>query len=929
MINIMKRVGQIILFLFFLYVPLKAQTDTALRMYKEAKSHKSGVRDYLRQDFSAVDSTSMHDLAVLLYRDKDFASAGVCWEIALPKVKKHGKAYEQILNALSSAYMELGDYDKIQWLLLLIEEHNQQELLKECNDYKCKLERAQYYILQGDESKAKAYMAESLDLCITEEQRIEVEEAYAKVLFDVQDFEGCAQYYLSAARRRKVSGSGIEQMGTDLYWAAQNYMLANRFDLAEECAREGVRCFEGARTEKDKKLYLKHLAALGDAMYCQQKNSDALTVYQKELEGYSSMMPGSEAYADALEDVAKVEVRLQRYEDAKGHYQEALDVYKSLAVDDKYSNTYSMLLVCLRKAGDTVGADMMENEADRHRNAVYKRVLDSELESIELTRKYLSSSVYVNSLNTIAGSYFGLDQYEKAAEYFALYSENLRGMLRERFLLMTSNDRQRVWQEQKRHIDDFCYNLSVLPEHATPLMQLFVPTFYDFELLSKGIMLNSSIEFEKVLNMKQDAGLMDIYRQIRSNYEEIDRLQTNADDNNLQKVLALKQSNIPLERKLMQDCSEIADYTDYLSYSWKDVQKNLGEKDVAIEFASVQMTPLDQHIYILALILHSTGEPVMKVICTKAMLKELANKPDLYENPEYYKYFWGFMQEHIDGMDRVFFAPGNLLSNIAVEYLKDGEKTFFESREVYRLSSTKELCRKHNVFSHRRLCVFGDIDYSSVATSEMKGGLSFGRLKHSRMEIDQIINSMAGQYEVDMYDGSKATELNFMGLSELSPSIVHISSHGKYFGDTGTSEDAAMEKSILALTGANIPGQPKGNDGLVTASDVAGMNLRQCDLAVLSACETGLGGLGADGVFGLQRGFKNAGVHTLLMSLKPVYDESTALLMIEFYRGLAAGLSKREALVNAQKVLRSDNRFGKGEFWAPFILLDALDTDIK
>ena len=46
------------------------------------------------------------------------------------------------------------------------------------------------------------------------------------------------------------------------------------------------------------------------------------------------------------------------------------------------------------------------------------------------------------------------------------------------------------------------------------------------------------------------------------------------------------------------------------------------------------------------------------------------------------------------------------------------------------------------------------------------------------------------------------------------------------------------------------------------------MNLRECDMVVLSACETGSGKFGSDGVFGLQRGLKNAGVHTLLSSLK-------------------------------------------------------------
>ena len=102
------------------------------------------------------------------------------------------------------------------------------------------------------------------------------------------------------------------------------------------------------------------------------------------------------------------------------------------------------------------------------------------------------------------------------------------------------------------------------------------------------------------------------------------------------------------------------------------------------------------------------------------------------------------------------------------------------------------------------------------------------------------------------------------------------------------------------------------------------MNLRQCDMAVLSACQTGLGAEGADGIFGLQRGFKNAGVHTLLMSLDFANDESTTKLMVAFYEGIANGLSKRAALLNAQKETREAG-YSEGKYWAPFILLDALE----
>ena len=136
-----------------------------------------------------------------------------------------------------------------------------------------------------------------------------------------------------------------------------------------------------------------------------------------------------------------------------------------------------------------------------------------------------------------------------------------------------------------------------------------------------------------------------------------------------------------------------------------------------------------------------------------------------------------------------------------------------------------------------------------------------------------------------------------------------------------------MKKTVAALMAAfacaaAFAGANNDDGGLVTAEDIATMNLRQCTLAVLSACETGLGKLGGDGVFGLQRGFKNAGVHTLLMSLKNVSDSSTAELMISFYRHLTGGATKREALVRAQHDIR-DKGFTSPDYWASFILLDA------
>ena len=102
------------------------------------------------------------------------------------------------------------------------------------------------------------------------------------------------------------------------------------------------------------------------------------------------------------------------------------------------------------------------------------------------------------------------------------------------------------------------------------------------------------------------------------------------------------------------------------------------------------------------------------------------------------------------------------------------------------------------------------------------------------------------------------------------------------------------------------------------------MDLRGTDLLVLSACQTGLGEVSGEGVFGLQRGFKKAGVNTILMSLWEVDDEATQLLMTRFYKGLTEGLSKTDALKKAQDAVRTNKGrdFSSPYYWAAFILLD-------
>jgi CHAT domain-containing protein len=143
--------------------------------------------------------------------------------------------------------------------------------------------------------------------------------------------------------------------------------------------------------------------------------------------------------------------------------------------------------------------------------------------------------------------------------------------------------------------------------------------------------------------------------------------------------------------------------------------------------------------------------------------------------------------------------------------------------------------------------------------------------------------------------------------------------------------------SGLALAGANRKPEPDAHDGILSAEEVATMNLSKVDLVVLSACETGLGKVaGGEGLLGLQRAFQVAGAKSVVASLWQVDDNATRVLMAEFYRNLwEKKLSKLESLRQAQiTMLRSyDPKAGKLRgvggvgpkrpspfYWAPFVL---------
>jgi CHAT domain-containing protein len=178
--------------------------------------------------------------------------------------------------------------------------------------------------------------------------------------------------------------------------------------------------------------------------------------------------------------------------------------------------------------------------------------------------------------------------------------------------------------------------------------------------------------------------------------------------------------------------------------------------------------------------------------------------------------------------------------------------------------------------------------------------------------------------------GPEATEAAVKNAR--GPRILHLATHGFFLPDQalGTAGTApyedALVRSGLALAGANRAGLHRsGDDGLLTALEIAGMDLSGTVLVVLSACDTGVGEVkSGEGVFGLRRAFALTGAQNLVMSLWPVDDAWTVRHMGHFYRSLRT-MAPAAALRHAQlqTIQELAERLGGDappHLWAPFIL---------
>jgi len=332
-----------------------------------------------------------------------------------------------------------------------------------------------------------------------------------------------------------------------------------------------------------------------------------------------------------------------------------------------------------------------------------------------------------------------------------------------------------------------------------------------------------------------------------------------------------------------------------------------------------------------------------------------------------YDLIWKPIEPYLKGVNTIYFSPSGLLHKISFAAIATPDSIYLSDKyKLVQLGSTREIVKLKKQNDYITLSdsalIYGGINYeqmdvvpdsskndllayrSLAIPNDSSRGTTWVYLKGTMSEtkyIDSLFRN--NKVATAFYSNDKATETIFKNISGRAPQIMHISTHGFFFPEPEEKRDKntfmgfgeqtyhfsenPMLRSGLILAGANYIWEggeqtPGKNDGILTAYEVSNMDLSKTKLVVLSACETGLGDIkGSEGVFGLQRAFKMAGVDYIIMSLWQVPDTETKDFMQQFYTNCFNRQAIREAFTNAQNWMK--HKFPNDPYkWAAFVLME-------
>ncbi len=496
---------------------------------------------------------------------------------------------------------------------------------------------------------------------------------------------------------------------------------------------------------------------------------------------------------------------------------------------------------------------------------------------------------------------------------------------------------------------------------------------YNSKLLTNSISLQNTRALYQKMTQSADpelTGLWENYLLQKSFYNNL--LLTplalrNADTDSLAALLNQQEKNI------LRRSAEYRNMKEKLSVTWQDVQRNLQTDETAIEFVKFTGHPETGGnkktgiIYYGALLLRPQDTaPKFIVLCQEDQLID-AKKKFPYKavrnsrgkeaagfeyntTNAFYQLLWQPLEPYLKNTRTIYFSPDGLLHRIAFAAIPYKNNALLcDQYNLVQVTSTRQV-----VFSEIgspapiSIAMFGGINYSqqiadttqvspeaytwTYRTADLD---SFYFLPHTLQEVNTIkANTETLQKKAIAFTADNASEAAFRSLAGgNSPEVIHFATHGFSLPDTATQMSNAgslfrKSDNPLLRCGLVMAGGNKGwkgeaglneDDGILTGLEISGVQLPNTQLAVLSACETALGKIeDSEGVFGLQRAFKLAGVNYVMSTLWQVPDKETAEFMEIFYTHWLSGNTIRQSFLQTQQMMRKKYA---PYYWAGFTLV--------
>ncbi|MEI9810361.1 MAG: CHAT domain-containing tetratricopeptide repeat protein [Bacteroidota bacterium] len=840
--------------------------------------------------------------------------------------------YATGLNNLGSLYQHMGEYEKAETLYIQSKEIREKVLGQLHPDYANSLNNlADFYHETGQYQKAEPLLRETITIIKkTQGENLEYASCLGNLAFlysDIGQYDKAEDLYTRSKEILKnILGENHPLYATSLDNLAVLYLGMYQYEKAEPLQVQAIETRKKTLGENHTEYAtsLNNLAFIYSGMEEYDK-AESLFIRSKEIRK-NILGEFHPLYAASLNNLAFLYSGMGQYSKAEPLYIQANGIIKKVLgeTSDQYSQGLDNLGLLYQATGQYAKAEalMLQNNRIELKNLSAVFAILSEKEKVN----YISARISLVKTNN---SY--LYNYKNASA--ATLQNSFNQLLV--FKSLTLSDTKKML-------------LSVQQSNDTSIQQLLKNWQTGKNILTKQYSL-------PIKNRRTD--IKEIEAVTESSEKELNRKSNPF--RSQQQSLQVKMSDI---QKNLETGEAAIEFVSFRLYNKKWTDSTIYAAYVLRKNDSIpRFIPLceEKELVKFFTAANSSSGGIKSVY--RSEIDEEVNT--VSPGDSLYTLIWKPLLPYLQGIKKINYSPAGLLNRVSFPALPAGDsQLLIDKYELNQYISTRQLALAGNEqqAKERSITLFGNCSFTIDSMSMIQNNTAgknvpdtyspavpstgkrnaWSNLPGTAAEINSIRSLFEkNNLQPASYTLQKATEEQFKSMSGHSPAILHLATHGFFLPDpekkkkdelTGNRNvfklsDDPMLRSGIVLAGANrvwsgeLP-IAETEDGIVTAYEISQLDLSHTDLVVLSACETALGDIkGTEGVFGLQRAFKLAGVKNMLLSLWKVPDAETAELMTAFYKYYLEGKTARESLNHAQKDLRKKYA---PYYWAAFVMIE-------